>query len=112
MTHTRQDIEPGGVSELGHKSLTVESMIAFCCSWVWFCFVFLHTAELQVSVNSGRCWLEGMVLGDWMSLGRGVGGDTEMHCLLIITQSSLVPSPDYDCADAQRPDSAHPFPEG
>lgn len=29
MTHTRLDIEPGGVSELGHKSLTVESMIAF-----------------------------------------------------------------------------------
>lgn len=48
-----------------------------------------------------------------MGLGRGVGGGhTEMHCLLIITQSSLVPSPDYDCADAQRPDSAHPFPEG
>lgn len=35
-----------------------------------------------------------------------------MHCLLIITQSTLVPSPDCDCADAQRPDSAHPFPEG
>lgn len=50
MTHTRLDIEPGGVSELGHKSLTVESMTAFCCSWVWFGFVFLHTGELQVSV--------------------------------------------------------------
>lgn len=69
MPQTRPDPEPGGVSELGHKSLTVESMIAFCCS----CFFLfgLHTGELQVSVNSGRCWLEGMVQSDWMG---GAGG--------------------------------------
>lgn len=59
MTQTRLDIEPGGVSELGDKSLTVQSMIFFS----------VHTVELQVSVNSGRRWLEGMVHGDLM--GRG-----------------------------------------
>lgn len=60
MTQTRLDIEPGGVSELGDKSLTVQSMIFFFS---------VHTVELQVSVNSGRRWLEGMVQGDLM--GRG-----------------------------------------
>lgn len=60
MTQTRLDIEPGGVSELGDKSLTVQSMIFFPP---------VHTVELQVSVNSGRRWLEGMVQGDLM--GRG-----------------------------------------
>lgn len=35
-----------------------------------------------------------------------------MHCLLTITQSTLVPSLGCDCAGGQRPDSAHPFPEG
>lgn len=62
MTQTRLDIEPGGVSELGDKSLTVRSMI-------FFFFFPVHTVELQVSVNSGRRWLEGMVQGGLM--GRG-----------------------------------------
>lgn len=35
-----------------------------------------------------------------------------MHCLLTIAQSTLVPSLGCDCAGGQRPDSAHPFPEG
>lgn len=35
-----------------------------------------------------------------------------MHCLLTITQSTLVPSPGCNCAGGQSPDSAHPFPEG
>lgn len=35
-----------------------------------------------------------------------------MHCLLTIAQSALVPSLGCDCAGRQRPDSAHPFPEG
>lgn len=35
-----------------------------------------------------------------------------MHCLLTITQSTLVPSLGCDCAGGQSPDSAHPFPEG
>lgn len=35
-----------------------------------------------------------------------------MHCLLTITQSTLVPLLGCDCAGGQSPDSAHPFPEG
>lgn len=35
-----------------------------------------------------------------------------IHCLLTITQSTLVPSLGCDCAGGQSPDSAHPFPEG
>ncbi len=35
-----------------------------------------------------------------------------MHCLLTITQSTLVPLLGCDCAGRQSPDSAHPFPEG
>lgn len=80
MTQTGLDIEPGGVSELGHKSLTVESMIAFCCS----CFLLL-TGELQVRVNSGRCWLEGMVQGDWTGGHRdalSIDFHTEQPCAL------------------------------
>lgn len=35
-----------------------------------------------------------------------------MHCLLTITQCTVVPSLGCDCAGGQSPDSAHPFPEG
>lgn len=59
-----------------------------------------------MSINSGKC------CGGYGSERLDGGGGTEIHCLLIIKQSSLVPSSDRDCADAQRPDSAHPFPEG
>lgn len=59
MTQTRLDIEPGGLSELENKSLTVDSRI--------FLGLFsVHTVKLQVSVNSERCWLESMVQGDLM----------------------------------------------
>lgn len=61
MTQTRLDIEPGGVSELGHKLLTVESLIAFCCPWF-----FVAHRWATGEYNSGRCWTEGMVQGDWM----------------------------------------------
>lgn len=79
MTQTRPDREPGGVSELGHKSLTVESTIAF----LLFLIFLLHTGELQVSVNSGRCRLEGMVQRDWMGGHRdalSIDYHTEQPC--------------------------------
>lgn len=45
-------------------------------------------------------------------MGARRGRQSTMHCLLTIAQSALVPSLGCDCAGRQRPDSAHPFPEG
>ena len=76
----------------------------FPTDWVLFS---VCTGELQVNVKGCVSW----TVWFW-EVWWGKRGETKMHCLLTIIQSTVVPSLGCDCASGQSPDSAHPFPEG
>lgn len=72
-------------------------------SWKWVHYGFTGEPQVKGGVGWRVCFGE---------IWWGKLGESEMHCLLTITQSTLVPSLGCDCAGGQSPDSAHPFPEG